>query len=280
MRKFGFEVGPPSQTPRLVGKRAVLAFGLVLLVASYLLRWYWNDGIGTSLSLDDRRIAALLETVSVGRDHPRVALEGTPENAWLSSDSRGYKLNVVAELDGYPWHVQAVFSENDVLVDYSVQLAIGILLPQYLARLGLLLVALWLVVAFLWPRLFGRKCPDCPGDFIRPAVLYPVETTVYPGGWDDEGYSLSPIVRRDYVCDRCGYRQVTYHVPPLRSPGKVFRTPFPDCHTTISQDQVLQRILDDWWATNKERARFHTYDEWLAYYNELKASEHEERPGK
>lgn len=79
---------------------------------------------------------------------------------------------------------------------------------------------------------------------------------------------------------RVGNRQVTYHVPPLRSPGKVFRTPFPNAYTTISQDKVLQRILDDWRATNKERARFHNYEEWLAYYNELKASEHEDRPRK
>jgi len=32
--------------------------------------------------------------------------------------------------------------------------------------------------------------------------------------------------------------------------------------------------------TTKERARFHNYEEWLAYYNELKASEHEDRPRK
>jgi hypothetical protein len=88
---------------------------------------------------------------------------------------------------------------------------------------------------------------------------------------------MDPVARRDFVCDRCGYRQVTYFVPLDRNPGKMRRTALPPSLPTVGQDDVLQEILDRWWENNPKRARFHNQGEWLAFYDELKASEHEER---
>lgn len=277
MTKRPLTVHAPSVSTKLTGKRGILILALLLVLASYAMRWYGAGGPDDVLSLDDERVKASLAAVAEGTLHKRVALEGEPESAWLGRDDRGYMVNLTVILDNSPWHVAAVFSPKGTPIESSVHLSGGVLIPLYVGRLGYCLGALWLVVVFAWPRLFGRKCPDCPGSFWKPAVLDTVETTVYPGGWDDDGHSLDPIARRDFVCENCGYRRITYFVPLDRNPGMVFRTPIKGGNPTAKQEEVLQKILDDWWDANPKQTKFHNQEEWRVFYDELKASEREEK---
>jgi len=49
---------------------------------------------------------------------------------------------------------------------------------------------------------------------------------------------------------------------------------------SINNEEFAQSVLDKWWETNPKEARFHTQDEWKAFYEELRASEHEKRSKK
>lgn len=278
-RAFRFTPHTPSVSSRVTGKRGILILGLLLIVASHAMRWYSAGPWAAALGVNDLRVKAALAAVAAGAVHRRVANEGEVERAWLRGDDRGYTVNLTVTLDDNPWHVTVVFSPEGVPIESAVSLSGAVLAPMYMERLGYCAVSLWLVVVFLVPRVFGRKCPDCLSSFWKPALLDTVETTVYPGGFDDDGYSVDPIARRDFVCPRCGYRRVTYFVPLDRNPGKAFRAPVGHGRPTVKQEQVLQRILDDWWEDNPKRTKFHTYDEWRTFYDELKASEREERTG-
>lgn len=141
--------------------------------------------------------------------------------------------------------------------------------PDGLRNIGMVLIFLWMLLGVVMPLYSWRRCPYCPGGTLSPVYLKVVESTVYPGGMDDSGYPLPPIVRRDYVCPGCGYRRVTYR--HLRSSARPVYGPYASIRVPTHP-----KDLGNWWDTNRERAKFHTYQEWLAYYNELKDTEREE----
>lgn len=91
-------------------------------------------------------------------------------------------------------------------------------------------------------------------------------------------------VRRACVCPRCGYRKITYYVNPPRS-GWLFAGPIKrwtgiGLRLNIKEIEWYDRVLERY-LTSREAGtflRFKTVDEWQAFYDELKASEREERP--
>jgi hypothetical protein len=259
------------------GARTVLIIGLISVLASYVLGWYAAGGPNTRLALDDPRVKACFDYIILFSSQGALA-QGTVERAWLSSDSRGYRVNLVIELNGYPWLATVTFSDDGFPLDLSVKLSGGF--PVFLQRFGLAMLALWLIAGQILPRLFLPKCPDCQGSLWRPAYLETVEGYVYPGGFDDGGDSLPPILRIDHVCPDCGYRRVTYRAAPEYRVGKVFRSVMTSRPISINNEEFAQSVLDKWWETNPKEARFHTQDEWKAFYEELRASEHEERSKK
>ena len=259
------------------GKSGILVLGLLLVLLSYLLQWYGEGGNATQLALDDERVNASLDYLAADDWNRTIATDGEVQRTWVSADSRGHKVSLIVALNGYPWRASVLFSQDGMPLETAVQLSGG--LPLYTRRVGVALAAFWLVAGVLGPRIFGRKCPFCPGSFLRPVYLKTEEMLVYPGGFDDNSDSLSPIVRRDFVCQQCGYRRVTYCIPTTSRPGKVFRFPLIVAHATPKQTETYQKMLDQWFVDNPRTTRFHTQDEWRTFYDELKASEHEQRPG-
>ena len=261
------------------GQRGILILAVVLVLASYPMQWYGTGGTGTSIALDDYRVGAALSSLGEESWNKRLLTQGELNRAWVSSENRGYKVNLTIILDNNPWRASVAFSSDNTPLENSTGLAGGVLLPLYVKRLGFALAFLWLTMGFLVPRVFGRKCPDCLQSFWNPVLLEPQESVVYTGGFDDEGDSLSQIARRDYVCPRCDYRRITYFIPSENRPGKVFRTlRSPNwLITSINQDEIAQKILDKWFEDNAKKTRFHNPSEWRAFYDELKATEREER---
>lgn len=260
------------------GRRAILLLGVLLILSSYAVEWYSTGGTGTPLTTEDYRVKAARDYLASEAQHQTFAAEGTVESAWLCGDSRGYEVNVIVFFNQHPWRGTVVFSGDGAPLESSVRLSGGT--AVYMMRLGTALVVLWLVVGQLLPRLFWAKCPDCPGNFWRPAFLQVSEGFVYPGGFDDRGDPLAPIVRKDDVCPQCDYRRVTYYIPGTRGPGAVFRSAvFARAVVTVNQEEFMQKMHDKWWETNPRKTKFHDQNEWRAYYDELKASEREERDG-
>jgi rRNA processing protein Krr1/Pno1 len=56
--------------------------------------------------------------------------------------------------------------------------------------------------------------------------------------------------------------------------------PFSFMRGSPKQIEFARRALEDWCENNPKKTRFHNMEEWHAFYNELKASEHEERNGR
>lgn len=255
------------------GKTGILILALVLVSLSYLLQWQSEGGSATRLPLDDRRVKFSLDYLATYPKDRTVAMDGELQRAWLNEDNRGYTVSLIVTLNGYPWHASVVFSPDGVPAESAVHLFGG--LPLYVRRVGIALAVLWLVAGVLGPRIFGRKCPACSTNLWKPAYLEIEETSVYPGGFDDAGDSLPPIVRRDFVCNRCGYRRVTFAIPFSRA-GRVWHVPFLVTRASPSQVRTVEKAYEAWWESNPKKTRFHTQDEWRAFYDELKASEHEE----
>lgn len=256
-----------------------MILAVVLVAVSYPLQWYGTGGTGTSITLDDYRVSAALSSLGEESWNKRLLAQGELKRAWVSDENRGYKVNLTIMLDNNPWRASVAFSPDNMPLENYTGLAGGLLFPVYLKRLGFALAIMWLTFGFLTPRIFGRKCSDCPQSFWNPILLEPQERSIYPGGFDDEGDSLSPIAQRDFVCPRCGYRRIAYFIPGESRPAKVFRT-YTSRHpllVTVAQDEQAQEILDKWFSTNAEKTRFHNQEEWRAFYDELKSREREER---
>ena len=143
------------------GMRTVLAFGVFLVLVSYGMAWYATGGTGSPLALDDQRVKASLDSLASDIYHRKLATDGNLERAWLSGDVRGYGVNLIIRFNDYPWLATVVFSEDAAPLESSVRVSGG--LPRYLNRIGIALVALWLIMGHLLPRIFWPKCPDCPG---------------------------------------------------------------------------------------------------------------------
>jgi len=269
--------------PRKIG---VLIFAVVVFAASFLVQWAGTGGLDEPLDLSDSRVIAATQHMK----QPISATSATDGrsllNAWLTEDGGGYKVNLGYKSSTGYWLTTVQFDQGGGFVREQTKLWTGALAPIYLRRLSYIFAALWPIAAFVWPQFFAVKCPDCPSSFFSPAVTEVQESYVYGGGFDKDGHDLSPIVRRDYVCPKCGYRKITYRVDPRHSGGSGRTRP-------LKQSMAVGLNLNpkelDWYEKvvaqylkaheGGKGLRFPTYDEWKAFFDELKANEREERSG-
>ncbi len=265
-------------------KMGVLAFASVLLLASLVARWYGTGGTGQQIDLFGGQVAKALTYLENDSSSVTLVRTGQRQKAWLSPASGGYKVNVGILLDGNPWLASVSFDEGGMPTKGSVRLWGGTLFPDYLRNISCAFFVLWAFAAFVAPHIFGVKCPDCPQSFISPALTEVQEVTVYAGGFDTAGNELSPIIRRDYVCPRCGYRKVTYFAEGQHSGGFwVDRIPGlarPSRAVLMLNPKELDwydRVIEKWFDDHEKKARFRSHQDWRAFYDELKASEREER---
>ncbi|MGE5578936.1 MAG: hypothetical protein ACM3WU_02730 [Bacillota bacterium] len=269
--------------PRKIG---ILVFAIVVFAASFAVEWAGTGGLGEPLDLSDSRVTAASQHLKQPISATSEAGGRTLLNAWLTEANGGYKVNLGYKSPTGYWLTTVQFDEGGSFVKEQTKLWSGKALPAYLRRLSYIFAALWPIVAFVWPHFFAVKCPDCRSSFFSPILAEVQEATVYGGGFDKDGHDLSPIVRRDYVCPKCGYRKITYHVDPRHSGGSGKTRP-------IKQSMAAGLDLNpkelDWYEkvvgkylTDHEGGkglRFPTYDDWKAFFDELKATEREERSG-
>lgn len=258
------------------GKWIIFIIGFLFVVTSYAVEWKTTGWPGKSIALDDQRVTATLEVVAAA-PRSRITPEiGNVKRAWLSNDDRGYRVNLIIDGYGWPWYASTVFSSTAAPIEHNLVPLGGV--PRGFRGIGVTLLSLWLVFGHLVPLICRERCPYCPGAVRRPVYIDIEEISVYPGGTDDDGYPLPPIVRRDYVCPQCGYRRVTYRcLSPSPTPAY---GPFASSAPPFGRSIRPLALSDDWLMTMKKQAAFHTFEEWKAYYNELKALEREERSQK
>ncbi|MGI6631891.1 MAG: hypothetical protein ACOX5M_02480 [Bacillota bacterium] len=266
--------------PRKLG---VLAFSVFLLLASFAARWYGTGGTDERLQIADPRVVATLDYLSRQSASKDILSDGTVIQAWASGADGGYDVNIALDAKGTLWLAWVRFDAGDSPVSSGFRLWSGMLFPNLLRNLSIVFFALWILAEFVAPHIIGVKCPDCPPNLVFPPLTEAHEVTVYPGGFTSDGNDLREIVRRDYICPRCGYRKITYYLVMPHSGH--FKTGLLRRWTGVGQllnpkeldwyDRVLNKNLAD-----REAAmglRFPTYDEWKRFYDELKASEREER---
>lgn len=264
-----------------------LALGVALAVVAITLQWFGAGGLQQRLPVEDPRVSAAWQYVISSRAAPRAVERCQLQKAWLVPKGHGYLVNIgVKESSKYSYRYSVVFDENSTPVSVDADFWAGSMFPRYLRLMSASVLAIWFARSFIAPH-FAVKCPDCPPSLVNPPVAVLKETVVYPGGFDAEGYSLAPIVRKDYVCPRCRYIKTTYVVPGEYRPARAWKTAFyasgarferivsPQGY--VGELDWYQKVLDNWHARNPKITRFKTYDEWKAYWDELKASEHEER---
>lgn len=265
-------------------KMGVLAFAVLLLLASFAIRWYSAGGASERLQLSDARVAAALQYLSTQSASADLVRSGTFLQAWVSGADKGYRVNVALEMNGSPWLAWVLFDGGGSAASGDVRMWSGMLFPNYLRNISVVFFVLWALAAFVVPHVFGVKCPDCRKSFISPPLTEVQESTVYGGGFDKDGFDLQEIVRRDYVCPRCGYRKITFYIPGAHT-GTLGASPLKrwtgvgmalNIKETEWYDRILSKYLSD--HEGGRGLRFATYDDWKAFYDELKASEREERP--
>lgn len=267
-------------------KMGVLLFAILLLLASFAARWYSTGGVSGRLDVSDARVVAALHYLSTKSASADLARSGTLLRAWVSGEEAGYQVYVALDSNDSPWLTWVSFDGNDVPVSSGFRMWTGMLFPYHLRNLSIVFFILWILAAFVAPHVFGVKCPDCPQNFIAPPLTEVQEFKVYGGGFDKDGFDLQEIVRRDYVCPCCGYRKITYYVPGSHSGGGGFRISPLKRWTGIGMvlnvkeieryDRVLNKHLSD--LESGSGHRFRTHEDWKTFYDELKASEREERP--
>lgn len=262
----------------------VLAFAVFLLVASFAARWYGTGGTAERLDLTDPRVAVALQYTGTQSSNADLVRSGTRLEAWLSRTDAGYKVNVAIDMNGHPWLASVQFTASGSAVSGEVRMWGGMLFPNYLRNISIVFFVLWVLAAFVAPHVFGVKCPDCPPSLIAPPLTQVEESTVYGGGFDQAGDDLQEIVRRDYVCPRCGYRKITFYVPGQHT-GGLWAAPLKrwtgaGLALNPKEYEWYDRILNKWVSDHEtgRGLRFRTYDDWKAFYDELKASEREEKP--
>jgi hypothetical protein len=267
-------------------KMGVLAFASALLFASLVTRWYGTGGAGQQLDLSGGQVAEALAYLEKDSSGVTLVRSGQLQKAWLAPARGGYKVNVGVYLDENPWLASVSFDDGGVPTEASVRLWSGVLFSTYLRNIAFAFFILWVLAAFVAPHVFGVKCPDCPHSLISPALTQVQEFTVYPGGVDASGYELAPIIRRDYVCPRCGYRKVTYFAESQHSGGfsaaGIPGLGRPSRAVLMLNPKELawyDKVMEKWFDDHGKKARFRTHEDWRAFYDEMKASEREERGG-
>ncbi len=272
------ELERQTRWPRL--RLCLVVLALVALSAGVLARQLSFQG-RDALNQDDRRVAAALEYLRKDSSTDSFISRSKMLGAWLIAAERGYQVEVGLEDDGgYALLLTVTFDESGRPVDEGSRPWTARSLPGYFGRVAISLAVLLPLCGKLLPYVFGAKCPDCTGSAFLPRLLRVEDTIVYNGGWDAEGSDLPPIVKREFICRSCGYRKVTYRVGHW-----AYGSPWPFSGLWGYVPRVSPALADKieaarerWLETLKKKARFKNYDEWKAYFDELKQSEHEQRP--
>lgn len=237
------------------------------------------------LSSDDPRVAAAWEYAARSHIHKRTLDKGELLKAWLRPNETGFDVHMgVRTSSDLRYLFIVTFDSTGSPVSMKADFWRGTTFPRFLGVMSASMFTIWFVASFVAPQ-FAVKCPDCPPSLLRPPVTAVNDTTVYSGGYDQEGHVLPPIIRRDFICPRCHYTKVTYYVPGDYRPGYVFRTLGPSGRLShflwtdgpVTEMEWYQKALDRWHEENAKKARFKTADDWRAFWESLKASEHEER---
>lgn len=269
--------------PRKIG---VLVFAIVVFAASFLVEWAGTGGLDEPLDLSDSRVIAASQHLEQTIDSTSEAGGRSLLSAWLTEDADGYRVNLGYKTQTGYWLTTVQFDKSGAFVSKQAKMWTGMLAPIFLRRLSYIFAALWPVVAFIWPHFFAVKCPDCPSSFFSPALTEVQESYVYSGGFDKDGHDLSPIVRRDYVCPKCGYRRITYRVDPRHSGWSGKTRPIrlsmaSGLYLNPKELDWYEKVVGQYLAAHEggKALRFPTYDDWKAFYDEIKATEREERSG-
>lgn len=265
-------------------KMGVLAFSILLFLASLGFRWYVDGRWSAHLNETHPRVMAALQYLSSHSASANLIRSGSFMRAWGSETRDGYQVFVAVELGSNPYLAFVRFDSGGSPATGGHRLWTEAQMPRFFLYLSIGFFVLWVLAAFVAPHVFGVKCPDCPQSFISPVLTEVKEATVYPRGFARDGSELNEIVRRDYVCPRCGYTKITYYVAAPHSGGFWAR---PIRHWTgigmylnIKETEWYDRVLNRYLSSREagQYLTFPTWDEWKAFYDELKASEREERP--
>ena len=265
--------------PRKLG---VLAFACGLLAMSYVVGWYGTGGAAPQLSLASPDVRAALAYFGDDSWSSGIVQSAELKKAWLSVSVSGHKVNVGMVVGGRPYLGSVSFDAGGTPIGGSLKWWAGALMPEYLRPIAYGFFVLWALAAFVAPHVFGVKCPDCPQSFISPVLTEVQEKTMYPGGVDASGFELPGIIRRDFVCPRCGYRKVTYATLPMHSGGLRMNMPGfgrPSRATLLLNPKELdwyERVMEKWYDEHAKTTRFKTLEDWDNFYNELKATERED----
>ena len=258
-------------------KKTGLLLIILLFLLSYGLRWNATSRGKDTVEFTDYRVRSALDFAARDSSAKYVVKEGTPVKAWVSGSSDGYTVNAAFSLNDYAWLVMVKFDPAGNPVSCSTESWSAFTVSRYLCTLSFAMAGLWLAVTFIFPH-FAVKCPDCTTNPLLPVVTEQHDTTIFAGGVDDEGFTLPPVVERAWICPRCGYTKVKYVVPEYYRPGlarSLADTGLPRLHPR--ELDRLERAFDKWTKDRKEMARFHSFEEWKAFFDDLKTREGEKR---
>ena len=235
---------------------------------------------GDVLNLDDPRVHAVLEYLRKDSSTDGLITRSKMLGTWLVTAKDGYRVEVGLQDDGeYSWLLRVSFDGRGMPIAGSCDPWTGRSLPMFFGRMALTLAILLPLAGIIIPYTFGLKCPDCTNRAFLPTLTHAKDKIMYNGGFDAEGEDLPAIVKREFICPSCGYRKITYRVPEWSHPRMpIWAIRLAPMRVNPKMAERLEAITDAWEQRLKKNARFKNYDQWKAYFEELKQSEHEERP--
>lgn len=229
---------------------------------------------GDVVDFTDDRVRAAVDVASRDPSARYVVRSGTPIAAWISKGTNQYTVRAAISFEGNPWLITVTFDSSANPRSFTIKMWSAYTLSTFFRVFSYTLALIWLAQAFVFPH-FSVKCPDCSTNPLLPVATEKHDTTVFPGGIDDDGFTLPPIVERTWVCPRCGYRKITYVVPEDYRPGRVL--PTVGARLNPRETEKMELLFERWRETYKKTARFHSYEEWKQFFDNLKSAEREER---
>lgn len=235
-----------------------------------------------SLSSDDPRLLAALTHLSEISSVSHILSRGKVERTWLKREGTHYSVFIgVTSPEQFKWLLSVRFDLQGRVVSDSVEPWTQQMVPEFLLGLLYTLVLAVIVLFKIMPYVAGIKCPDCIGPLFLPTLTRAHDQTVYGGGFDRQGHSLPPIIRRSFVCPGCGYKKITHRIPEGYR-GTVLDTRFLDTRAWSSHGlpvpllERVEQLLEDYEKRDAEQLRFPTYDDWKRYFDGLRAEDREE----
>jgi len=251
----------------------------VLVLGAISVARYYSTPARQELSQDDPRVAAVLENLRLDSTTGWLISRSVVRGVWMVSDGTGYRVEIGLQDKGYWWMLSVTFDKDGRPVARSAESWTSRSLPEFFGRVALTLLILLPLAGKIIPYTFGVKCPDCTSNAFLPTLTRAKDTVVYNGGYDATGDDLAAIVKREYICPACGYRKITYRIPEWYRPtGPLTVLRHSVMRVNPAMAETLDNLMDTWEEYVKRKARFKNYEEWRAYFEELKQSEREERP--